>query len=132
MFLSPFVPSVIFGRIPKSLKMVPRPPQRTLVKTLPFFFSFFSKVHQTALKSMHVSPFVCSVIFGRIPKSLKMIPRRPPCALVKTPLFFFFFMLKVRQTALKSMHVSTFERSLIFGRIPKSLKMVHRPTPLAF
>ncbi len=47
------------------------------------------KVCQIPLKSMHLSPFVKSVIFRKIPKIMKMARRPPQRALVKTPLFFF-------------------------------------------
>ncbi len=90
-----------------------------------FYFFFWFKVSQTPQKSMHLSPFKSSVIFRRIPKSLKMVLWPPPSALMKTPHFlFYFFCFKVSQTHLKSMRLSPFVSSVIFGRIPKSLKMV--------
>ncbi len=93
------------------------------------FLIFLFKVRQNPLKSMHLSPFVPSVIFGRIPKSQKMVPRPTPCTLEKTTFFFnFYFLFKVRQTPLKSMHLSPFDPSVIFGRIPKSQKMVPQTT----
>ncbi len=126
MHLSPFVPSVIFGRILKSLKMFPgrqsHPPLSENYTLFFVFFCFLFKVHQTPLKSMHLSSFVTSIIFRRIPKSLKMVLRLPPLALEKTPLFFVLF--KVCQPPLKSMNLSPFVPSVIFGRIPKSLKIV--------
>ncbi len=151
--------------------MIQRPPPR--LKETSFFFFFF-KVHQTPLKSKQLSLFVPPVIFGRIPKSLKMVRRSPPRlmktgfffflilksikplwkvsnfhylshqlflegylkvwkwttdhlrALMKTQFYFFIF-FKVCQTTLKRMHLSLFVLSVIFGRIRKSLKMVHRP-----
>ncbi len=113
--------------------MVHSPPPRALEKTPLFHFLYFLfKEHQTPLKSMHISPFVTSVIFGRISKSLKIVPRPPPRALEKTPLFLFlFFWFKVHQTPLKCMHISSFVPSVIFGSITKSLKMVPSQPPLA-
>ncbi len=69
-----------------------------------------------------------SVIFGRITKSLKMVLRPPPRALVKIPLFLGGG-VKGSQTSLKSMHLSPFVLSVIFGRITKSLTLVLRPPP---
>ncbi len=48
---------------------------------------FLFKVCQTPLKSMHLSSFDPSVIFGKIPKCQKMVPRPPPCTLEKTTFF---------------------------------------------
>ncbi len=45
---------------------------------------------ETPLKSMHLSPFVPSIIFGRMPKSLKIFLRPPSRTLEKTRHFFFF------------------------------------------
>ncbi len=66
----------------------PRTTTQRLSENSTFYFFWF-KVNQTPLKSVHLSPFVPSVIFGMIPKSLKMVLRPPPSALVKTPLFLF-------------------------------------------
>ncbi len=88
--LSQFVLSVILGRIPYKSEMVTRLPSHDLVITPLFSFLFLFKVQQTSLKSVQLAQFVLSVILGRIPKSLKIVPRLPPLTLVFTPLFFFF------------------------------------------
>ncbi len=132
MHLSPFFPSVIFGTIPKSLKMVPWTPCalwkhvifcRFFLSVKPlwksvhlwkehFFFFFFSSffiVRQTPLKSMHLLLFVTSVIFGTIPKSLKIVPWKPH-TLMKMSFFSAFFF-----PSNPSEKVYTFERNTFFS-----------------
>ncbi len=104
------------------------------------FFLLFLIFRQTTLKSMHLLLFVTSVIFGTIPKSLKILmktchffsfffclsnPSEKVCTFESNTFFssFFSFFI-VRQTPLKSMHLSPFVPSVIFGTIPKSMKTV--------
>ncbi len=110
MHLSPFVPSVTFGRNFENCS----------AKT----FSFF----KVPLKSMHLSPFVPSAIFGRKfenysrPLFLFFLTSSEKYAFVPSVTFrrnfencsaktFSFF-----KVPLKSMHLSPFVPSVIFGR----------------
>ncbi len=99
--------------------MVPRPPPRTLLITPLFFFFFLFKVWQTPLKSLHLSPFVPSVILGRIKKSENGRSTTTPHFSDQSPFFKLFCLFKVQQTPLKSVHLSPFVPSVIWGRIKK-------------
>ncbi len=182
MHISPFVPSVASGRIPKSLKMTPWPPHRALEKTQLFFLFFFYLKYIKPLWKVctfhHLSHQLFSKLYLKVwkwstdhhPSTLKILPffsivcfcfkyikplwkvctfhhlchrlfserylkvwkwssDHHPVPFKKTPLFI-YFLFKVHQTILKSMHISPFVPSVIFGSITRSLKMVHSPPPL--